>query len=86
MSADNILLITHEENFFRLHDVNFSDISSHWAWKFPLTDPAKKVLREYLNKTPRQRVGDFNTLKEAEIAVKKYIKNFICEYGYGGII
>ncbi len=87
MSADNILIILQHKGKVRVHDVNFSDISSHEDWNFPVTLEKSKRLTDYiLNSKYYFEVHKCNTVDQAIGFCKRYARGHIVEYGHTSII
>lgn len=87
MSADNILVIFQHRGKIRVHDVNFSDISSHADWNFPMTLEKSKRLTDYiLNSKYYFEVHKCNTVDQAIGFCKRYAREQIVEYGHTSII
>ena len=87
MSADNILLIVEHKGKVRVYDVNFSDISSHEAWEFPLNVARYEALRDYIvGKDYNWEVWSGNSEKAAENACRAQMRSRIVEYDFTNLI
>lgn len=83
MSADNILIALQHEGKVRVHDFNFSDISCHPAWEFPLTESKIEELSDYVrsNKFNRE-IHKCDTFEQAEGFCKRHMRTNVVEYDY----
>lgn len=89
MSADNILIILHHRGKVRVHDVNFSDISSHEDWGFPVTPEKSHRLASYILGVPHYvELHKCDTVAQAEGFCRRYMRtpNVIVEYDFGSIV
>ncbi len=87
MSADNILVILHNKNKIRVYDVNFSDISSHDDWNFPMTPEKSKRLTDYIVSKPYYyEVHKCNTVLQAKGFCNRYARQHLVEYDSTSIV
>jgi hypothetical protein len=87
MSADNILLIVEHMGKVRVFDVNFSDISSHDAWEYPLTIARYEALRDYIVANQHNwEVWSGKAAEAAENACRRHMRSSIVEYGFTNLI
>jgi hypothetical protein len=87
MSADNILLIVEHKGKIRVYDVNFSGISSHEAWDFPLTVARYEALRDSIvNASYNLEVWSGKSEAAAINACRKEARKRIVEYGHTNLI
>ena len=87
MSADNILIILEHKGKVRVFDVNFSGISSHESWSFPLTVAKYEALRDEIVKHDYNwEIWSSKSESQAEQACRNHQRNHIVEYGFQNII
>jgi hypothetical protein len=68
-----------------VYEANFSDLSSHDSWKFPMTREDELVILRFLQKYygPPVWVGD---VSKAEGICRKRMRGRIVEYGFTNLI
>ena len=86
MSADNILIILEHEGKVRVHDVNFSDISSHDLWYSPLTPEQTAGLTKYVLDSQYHDVHQCDTVDQAIGFCNRYMRSNVVEYDYTCLI
>lgn len=88
MSADNILIILKKGDQFQVHDVNFSDISSHENWNFPITQEGCAKLTKYIydNRYYSQVEYSGKSLIEAISFCEREARKRVIEYGHEVIV
>jgi hypothetical protein len=86
MSADNILIITQHQGKVRVYDVNFSDISSHSAWGFPVTSEKSEELTKYIVASDYDEIHKCDTVSQAEGFCTRYQRTNVVEYDHSSIV
>jgi hypothetical protein len=83
VSADNILIIFEHKGKVRVHDFNFSDISSHPSWDFPLTEAKIADLTQYICASRfDHEIHKCETFEQAEGFCKRHMRANVVEYDY----